>query len=30
MEIFVARDFPMEIAGKSGLRSFTGELWRMA
>jgi arsenite/tail-anchored protein-transporting ATPase len=30
MEILVARNFSAEIAGKSALRSFTGELWRVA
>jgi len=28
--IYLVRDFPAEIAGKSGLRSFTSELWRLA
>jgi arsenite/tail-anchored protein-transporting ATPase len=28
-EIYVVRNFPQEIAGKRGLRSFTSELWRM-
>lgn len=28
--IFVARNFPSEIAGKRGLRSFTSELWQLA
>jgi anion-transporting ArsA/GET3 family ATPase len=30
MKIFVARNFPDEIAGEKGLRSFTSELWRLA
>lgn len=30
MQIFVARNFPAEIAGKQGLRAFTAELWRLA
>ncbi|HYA23161.1 MAG TPA: ArsA family ATPase [Terriglobales bacterium] len=30
MKVFVARNFPGEIAGKKGLRSFTGQLWRLA
>ena len=30
MKIFVARNFPAEIAGKKGLRAFTGELWQLA
>jgi len=30
MQIFVARNFPAEIAGKRGLRSFTSELWQLA
>jgi arsenite/tail-anchored protein-transporting ATPase len=29
MQIFVARNFPAEIAGKRGLRSFTSELWQL-
>jgi arsenite/tail-anchored protein-transporting ATPase len=28
--IYVVRNFPNEIAGKKALRSFTGELWRLA
>lgn len=28
--IYVLRNFPNEIAGKKALRSFTGELWRLA
>jgi len=28
--IYVVRNFPHEIAGKKALRSFTGELWRLA
>jgi arsenite-transporting ATPase len=27
--VYVVRNFPKEIAGKQGLRSFTGELWRL-
>jgi arsenite/tail-anchored protein-transporting ATPase len=30
MKILVARNFPGEIAGKKGLRCFTGELWGLA
>jgi len=30
MKIFVARNFPSEIAGRKGLRAFTGELWQLA
>jgi len=30
LPIFVARNFPDEIAGKKGLRSFTAELWSLA
>jgi len=30
IHIFVARNFPDEIAGKKGLRSFTAELWSLA
>jgi arsenite-transporting ATPase len=29
MELFVIRNFPDEIAGKTALKSFTGELWRL-
>ena len=29
-EIYVVRNYPKEIAGKRSLRSFTGELWRLA
>jgi anion-transporting ArsA/GET3 family ATPase len=28
-ELYVVRNFPYEIAGKTALRSFTGELWRV-
>ncbi|HYL12656.1 MAG TPA: ArsA family ATPase [Terriglobales bacterium] len=30
LSIYVVRNFPKEIAGRAGLRSFTGELWRIA
>jgi len=30
MQIFVARNFPAEIAGKRGLSAFTSELWQLA
>lgn len=29
VSLFVVRNFPAEIAGKAGLRSFSGELWRV-
>jgi arsenite/tail-anchored protein-transporting ATPase len=28
-DVYVVRNFPNEIAGKNGLRGFTGELWRV-
>lgn len=30
MDLYLVRDFPFEIIGKSGLRVLTGELWRVA
>ena len=30
LTVYVVRNFPAEIAGKNALRSFTGELWRLA
>ena len=29
LDIYVVRNFPKEIAGRAGLRSFTGELWQV-
>jgi hypothetical protein len=29
-ELYIVRNFPDEITGKTGLRSLTGELWQLA